>query len=165
MLLWAARMRRGLRRRLRSAYYAAVLQSMGRGCQISDGVVITEPQNVAFGNSVVVNEHAVIQSSGGAVIVLGDRVTLSYGAKILTGGLVISDGGPIQEAHMAKPVTVEADAWVGAGAIVLPGVKIGRLAVVAAGSVVSRDVEPLTIVAGVPARVIGRAIKKGTGVS
>jgi galactoside O-acetyltransferase len=52
------------------------------------------------------------------------------------------------------PVEVDDDVWLGAGAVVLPGVHIGRGAVVGAGAVVTRDVPPFSIVAGVPARVV-----------
>lgn len=159
LLEYAATKLAGLRRHVRRAYYRAVLKSMGYGCQISDGVIITEPHNVTLGNNVVLNEHVVIQSCGGAAVVLGDGVTVSYGAKILTGGLVIDSTGPIQEEHTAKSVIVERGAWVGAGAIVLPGVRIGARAVVAAGSVVTRSVDALTIVGLVPARLIGRVDK------
>ena len=53
-----------------------------------------------------------------------------------------------------QPIRVEEDAWIGAGAVILPGVTIGRCAIVGAGAVVTRDVPANTIVAGVPARVI-----------
>jgi acetyltransferase-like isoleucine patch superfamily enzyme len=52
-------------------------------------------------------------------------------------------------------VAIEDDVWIGAGAIVLPGVIIGRGAIVAAGAVVTRSVDPFTIVGGVPATPIG----------
>lgn len=57
-------------------------------------------------------------------------------------------------AHTGSTITVEKHVWLGASCIVLPGVTIGENAVVAAGSVVTRDVEPNKIVGGVPARVI-----------
>lgn len=56
----------------------------------------------------------------------------------------------------AKPVQIEADVWIGAKASVLRGVRIGRGAIIGTGAVVTRDVEPFAIVAGVPARVVGR---------
>jgi len=56
----------------------------------------------------------------------------------------------------ARPITIGHGAWLGSGAIVLPGVSVGEEAVVGAGAVVTRDVEPRTVVAGNPARVIRR---------
>jgi len=53
-----------------------------------------------------------------------------------------------------KPITVEDEVWVGAGAIITQGVTVGRGSVIAAGAVVTKDVEPKTIVGGVPARII-----------
>lgn len=57
---------------------------------------------------------------------------------------------------LEQPVSIGSDVWVGASAVILPGVKIGDGAIVAAGSVVREDVPPFTMVAGVPARMIGR---------
>jgi acetyltransferase-like isoleucine patch superfamily enzyme len=72
---------------------------------------------------------------------------------ILTGGLDLREGF-VSERHVAGSVVVREHAWIGARAIVLPGVTIGENAVVAAGSVVNRDVESGAIVAGNPARVV-----------
>lgn len=55
-----------------------------------------------------------------------------------------------------EPVVIESDVWIGARAIILPGVRIGRGAVVAAGAIVTRDVEPFCVVGGSPARVLRR---------
>ena len=55
---------------------------------------------------------------------------------------------------VCRPILIKRNAWIGAGATVLPGVTIGENAVVAAGAVVNKDVAPNTVVAGVPARMI-----------
>jgi acetyltransferase-like isoleucine patch superfamily enzyme len=62
------------------------------------------------------------------------------------------------------PIRIADGAWIGGGAIVLPGVTVGQGAVVAAGSVVTKDVEPFTIVAGVPTMVIGEREPRGDSV-
>lgn len=54
----------------------------------------------------------------------------------------------------AKPITIESDCWVGARAVILPGVRIGRGTTVGAGAIVIKDVEPESLVGGVPAKLI-----------
>jgi acetyltransferase-like isoleucine patch superfamily enzyme len=127
---------------------------MGKGCQICDGVLITDPHNISLGNNVVINDGAIIQSCKDAEIIIGDNVTLSYGVKIITGGLVIGESRVIQGSHASEPILLEDFVWVGAGAIILPGVTIGNRAIIAAGGVVTRDVEAGSIVGGVPAKKI-----------
>ena len=68
----------------------------------------------------------------------------------------------IQGWEVAKRIVIEDNVWIGGGAIVLPGVTIGKNAVVGAGSVVTRDVRPNTVVAGNPAGLI-REIDQGAG--
>jgi acetyltransferase-like isoleucine patch superfamily enzyme len=53
-----------------------------------------------------------------------------------------------------KAVNIENDAWIGSSAVILPSVNVGRGAIIAAGSIVNRDVEPWTMVGGVPAKFI-----------
>jgi acetyltransferase-like isoleucine patch superfamily enzyme len=67
---------------------------------------------------------------------------------------IVASGHPAVLDLGDRPVSIEDDAWIGAAAIVLRGVTIGRGAVIAAGSVVTSDVPPMTIVAGNPARRI-----------
>ena len=149
----------GIFRRLRVFYYSRVLCSMGEGCQICDDVLITGHQKITLGNRVIINNHAIIQSCEGAVINIGNNVTISYSAKLITGGLIIGDDGVIHGQHEAKSIAVGDSAWIGAGAILLPGVSLGVGAVVAAGSVVSKDVAAYAVVGGVPARVIKKDVR------
>jgi phosphonate metabolism protein (transferase hexapeptide repeat family) len=72
------------------------------------------------------------------------------------------DDAAIFDWRAGQPVTVGHDVWIGHGATVLPGTAIGNGAVVAAGAVVAHDVEPYTIVAGVPAEPIGRRFDEAT---
>lgn len=86
-------------------------------------------------------------------ITLGDNVTVSQGAKLCTASHDISSS--IMELSY-RPITIGNNAWVAGWAIVLPGVTIGEGAVVAAGSVVTKDVAPWAVVGGNPARVVKR---------
>jgi acetyltransferase-like isoleucine patch superfamily enzyme len=87
---------------------------------------------------------------------LEDQVTLAERVLILTHTNVGYRDHPLQRHFppMAAPVVVEAGSFVGAGVTLLPGVRVGRGSFVAAGSVVTEDVPPATLVAGVPARAV-----------
>jgi maltose O-acetyltransferase len=153
-LLAIDRVLKGLRRRLMWGYYSRVLKSMGRRCIICGGVSITQPQNVSLGDGVVINDGVILQSCEGAEITLGDYVTLSYRAMLITGGLDRRYEAMQERNHIAKGIVIERCTWIGAGAIILPGVTVGSGAIVGAGSVVTRSVTSHTMVAGVPARTI-----------
>lgn len=84
-------------------------------------------------------------------IKIGPQATVSQGVKLCTAGHDITS--KMFELEY-KPIVIEDSAWVAAWSIVLPGVTIGEGAVVAAGSVVVKDVEPWTVVGGNPAKVI-----------
>jgi acetyltransferase-like isoleucine patch superfamily enzyme len=108
----------------------------------------------------------------GRFLLIGKRVFINHACSFLDmGGITIEDDvliGPkvnlISENHpldpadrrslICKPIVIKRNAWIGAGATVLPGVTIGENAVVAAGAVVSKDVPANTVVGGIPARHI-----------
>ena len=88
-------------------------------------------------------------------VFIGDEVTIAQGVTLVT-----ASGAPssrdVYKIFGAKigPIVIEDGAWIGAGAIILPKVTIGRSAVVGAGAVVTKDVPPCTVVVGVPARAV-----------
>ena len=87
-------------------------------------------------------------------LILGDRVSIGPGVII-----VLNSGANSSRIRSKMPekepvVEIGSDAWIGAGAIILPSVKVGEGAVIGAGSVVTKDVEPHMVVAGNPAHVI-----------
>ncbi|MDG2969570.1 acyltransferase [Pseudomonas extremaustralis] len=86
-----------------------------------------------------------------APVRIGAHVAINDGVRILTGSHGLDD--PAWRLKVA-PVAIGDYAWIATGAMILPGVTIGEGAVVGAGSVVNRDVEPFTVVAGNPARVV-----------
>ena len=86
-------------------------------------------------------------------VCIGDHVRISPHVIIHSGGLEV-DGVEPPYQHYAKPIEIEDAVWIAIGAKILAGVRIGRHSVVAAGAVVTRDVPPYTLVAGIPARVI-----------
>ena len=90
----------------------------------------------------------------GAPINIGDHVAIGHQVMILTTSHEIGPQGQRASALEVHPVTINSGAWLGARCTILPGVTIGAGAIVAAGAMVSRDVPPNTMVAGIPARVV-----------
>jgi len=107
-------------------------------------------QGIVIGRRTVINQHCCLDGRGWLTI--GDDVDISPGVWILTDGHDMED--PLFRETLA-PVRIGNHVWIGSRAMILPGVTVGEGAVVAAGAVVTRDVEPYTVVAGVPARQIG----------
>ena len=116
---------------------------------------------IKIGSDSLVGEYNIIRGQGGVTI--GDRVYTSPMTQIIAVNHVFSDPGRsfVEQGITAEGIVIEDDVWVGAGAIITDGVHIGRGAVVAAGAVVTNDVAPHTVVAGVPAVEI-KKIEGGT---
>jgi acetyltransferase-like isoleucine patch superfamily enzyme len=110
-----------------------------------------------IGNYTWVNRQCTLDLRGGLTI--GENVSISPEVSILTASHDMHDP---DFKLIDAPVVIEDHVWIGTRAIVLPKVTVGRGAIVAAGAVVTADVEPMTIVAGVPAKVIGRRDDGGT---
>jgi acetyltransferase-like isoleucine patch superfamily enzyme len=132
---------------------------IGRHCRV-DGIV-----KIEGGQGVIIGAHVHIASFchlniGGGVLVIGDHAGIASGARIITGsntpeGESMSASSPAAMQMVKRlQVVLEPFAFVGVGAIILPGVTIGKGAVVGAGAVVTRNVEDYAIVAGNPARFI-----------
>lgn len=117
--------------------------------------MVVNPQNVKIGDNCGVNHDVFIL--GGGRVEIGSNVVLSAGAMIIDSGLNTVGYSQVEyPEHKNSFVIIEDGVWVGARALILPGVTIGRKSIVGAGSVVTRDVPPFTIVAGNPAKPIGR---------
>ena len=116
---------------------------------------------VAVGDGTWIGPWVLLDGSGGLVI--GSGCDISAGVQIYTHDTVerVLSEGRREVAH--APVAIEDHCHIGAGAVLLRGVTIGHHSVVGAAALVNRDVPPLTIVAGVPARPIGRVELDGAG--
>lgn len=123
---------------------------------------------IHIGRDSLIGELNVLRGQGG--ITIGDRVYTAPLVQILAVNHVFDDPARpiIEQGITAEGITIEDDAWIGAGAIVTDGVRIGQGAVVAAGSVVTAEVPAHTVVGGAPARVLreidGARVREGASV-
>lgn len=111
------------------------------------------PPNVKLGNNVHIGSGAKLDNvEMGGLITIGNDVTIADGARILC-----HDASSFRRLGVAwhAPVKIEDRVFVGGGAVIMPGVTLGKDSIIAAGAVVTKDVEAGTIVAGVPAQKIG----------
>ncbi len=107
--------------------------------------------NITVGSTVFIGHECAF--TGHAAIDIADQVMIAHKVNLITAGHPVEPDE--RRAYLtAAPITIETNVWIGAAATVLPGVTIGAGSVVAAGAVVTRDVPPATLVAGVPATVI-----------
>lgn len=107
------------------------------------------PQPMTIGEHTVINRRCTLDGRGG--LRFGSNVSVSPEVMLITSHHVKDDPDFGVE---DKPIVIEDYAWIGSRATILPGVTVGRGAVVAAGAVVSKDVPAYAVVGGVPAKVI-----------
>ena len=147
------------------------------------GVSLAGCRNMRFGRGVRVGRHCILTAQQGELS-LADGAALSPGVHLgadhgrieigshtaIGPGTVVRaanhrfercDVPIMRQGHVPGTVIIGDDVWIGANCVITPDVRIGRGAVVGAGAVVTRDVEPLAVVGGVPARVIGKRGQHG----
>ncbi|WP_423758614.1 sugar O-acetyltransferase [Burkholderia sp. NLJ2] len=127
------------------------------GTQVDDGFVLIPPfhatggAGMKIGRNVFVNQNCTFYDLGGLEI--GDDVMIGPNVSLITSGHPVEPSRR-RDFVVAKPIAIERNVWIGAGATIIGGVTVGENSVVAAGAVVTRDVPPNTLVGGNPATVI-----------
>jgi acetyltransferase-like isoleucine patch superfamily enzyme len=107
--------------------------------------------NITVGRAVFIGSECAF--TGHAAINIADQVMVAHKVNLITAGHPV-EPDKRRSYITAEPITINTNVWIGAAATILPGVIIGADSVVAAGAVVTHDVPPATLVAGVPATVI-----------
>lgn len=171
-------------RRARRLWYAQRLQGLGPGADLGPHLLVLGADRIRVGANFSCWRLCTLAAAGGR-LEIGDRVSLNanvylnacgghitIGSDVLIGPNVVmratdhiftDPARPIREqGHTAGNIAIEDDVWLGSNVTIVGGVRIGRGSVVAAGAVVTRDVEPGSIVGGVPARLLK---KRGSEVS
>jgi acetyltransferase-like isoleucine patch superfamily enzyme len=127
------------------------------GRQVDDSFTLIPPfytahgRDIRVGRNVFINQNCTIYDLGGVDI--GDDVLIGPNVSIITSGHPIEPSRR-RDGVTAAPIVIERNVWIAAGATIIGGVTVGENSVVAAGAVVTKDVPPNSLVAGVPAKVI-----------
>jgi len=108
--------------------------------------------NIKLGRNVLINYDCILLDT--ALISIGDNTLIGPGSKLVTASHPLEPEKRKDWSVSGKPITIEEDVWLGAGVVIIPGVTVGARSIVGAGSVVTKDVPPDTIVVGNPARII-----------
>lgn len=143
-------------RLLRYALLRSLAESCGEIVDIRSNVYLFALERLKIGSRVSIHPLCYLDATGGLTI--GDDVSIAHGVSVLTTEhrwtdvtLPIRDQGVSEE-----PVIIGSNVWIGAGARILGGVTLGSGSIIAAGAVVTRSVEPMTVVGGIPAVVLKR---------
>jgi acetyltransferase-like isoleucine patch superfamily enzyme len=168
---------------MRRVLLRALARDVGNGVRVGRGVVLRHADTFSIADGVFVGEHAILQGRIDGTcrigahswigpqafldardLIIDEYVGWGPGAKVLgsTHTGFPADVPVIQTDLEIKPVRIGAWADIGVNAVILPGVTVGRGAIVGAGAVVTEDVPPFAVVAGVPARVLRYRMEQPT---
>ena len=127
------------------------LKSIGKQTNFLMGLEIRKGKNISIGNNCVINKKVLLDGRGGKLII-GNNVDIAQETNIWTLEHDVNDDN---HKDIGADVIIEDYVWIASRVTILPGVRIGRGAVVASCALVNKDIPPMTIVGGVPARIIG----------
>ncbi len=159
-IYWRMRMRRlGPKPSIGPGFRVLGAENISVGRQLystGHAVLSAEKGKLLIHDGVALNNNVHINASLGGDIEIGSHVMVGPNSVLRASDHVFDDANvPIQfQGHTGGRIVLEEDVWLGANVVVVSGVRIGKGSVVAAGAVVTKDVEPGSVVGGVPARLI-----------
>ena len=135
-------------RNLRKLIIRIMFKSVGDNTSFLLGLEFRKPSNISIGDNSIINKNVLLDGRGG-LLKIGNNVDIAQETNIWT-----LEHDPNDNFHIDRggDVIIEDYVWVASRVTILPGVKIGKGAVVASNAVVTKNVEPMTIVAGIPAK-------------
>lgn len=128
-----------------------VFKHLGKETFVARTIVVYNPENIIIGDRSIINEYVMLNAR--TSLIIGSDVHISPFVIINTGGLVYGEISTRRK-HLECPVIIKDGAWIGSGAIINPGVRIGENTVVGAGAVVTSDLPDNVVAVGVPARIL-----------
>ena len=131
-------------------------KSVGKQTNFLIGLEFRKAKNISIGNNSVINKRVLLDGRGGQLII-GDNVDIAQETNIWTLEHDVHDD---YHTDTGADVIIEDYVWIASRVTVLPGVTISKGAVVAANSVVTKDIPAMAIVGGIPAKVIGKRKSK-----
>ena len=129
----------------------AIGMKIGKKSFVMKKNYIISPNRLTIGDFTHINRNCTIDARG--YITIGNNTSISHSVNIMTGSHDISSSN---FASYYLPITIEDNVWIGINATILAGIKIGKGAVVCAGAIVTKDVPPYSVVAGIPARIVNK---------
>lgn len=135
----------------RRIFIKQTVKKLGEGGFVMMNVEFRNGKNIEIGEGCFINKHTLLDGRGGKLLI-GNHVDIAQEVNIWT-----LSHDPHDDFHKVwgKDVVIEDYVWIASRATIMPGVRIGRGAVVGAGSIVTKDVPPMRMVAGVPAKIVG----------
>lgn len=138
------------------AYWASRLQFKGKQVRFFKGVIIQSPENVSVDDNSRIGDYVHMWGGGG--------ITIGKNVLIATHSVITSQAHDINaslyiDSQVMKPVNIEDNVWIGASAVVLPGVTVGKNSIIGAGAIVTKNILPNSIAQGVPAKVVKKLLK------
>jgi maltose O-acetyltransferase len=136
----------------RKAIIKIQCNKVGKNSNFLMGVEFRSAKNISIGSNSVINRAVLLDGRGGKLSI-GNNVDIAQETNIWTLEHDVHDD---YHKHIGSDVTIEDYVWIASRVTILPGVTIGRGAVVASNSVVTKNVPPMSIVGGIPAKIIGK---------
>ncbi len=138
----------------RFIYYKIIFKKMGKNVTILENVKFIEPSNISIDDNAGIGYRCFIEATGEVKIGKWVRIGPNVSFFTTNHNYIKKDIKIKHQGYTTGSIIIENDVWIGANVTILPNVKIGEGAVIGAGSIVSKNIDSFTIVAGNPAKVI-----------
>ncbi len=135
----------------RNFFIKNTIQSLGKNTSLLMGVEFRKGKNISIGNNSIINKKVLLDGRGGKLII-GNNVDIAQETNIWTLEHDVHDD---HHKDIGDDIIIEDFVWIASRVTILPGVRIGRGAVVASCALVNKDVPPMAIVGGIPAKILG----------